>query len=373
MIRKWLIDRMSTRPRLCIFCGVRPRQKNNEHIIPQWLIGLTGDPNRLITLGPFVSQNLLEPGGDILRTFSFDSFAFPSCTECNSHFAELEGLARPRITKLVNAELLSSNDFKIMLDWFDKVRVGLWLGYHYYLDHNYWGISPQYYIRDRIGAADRALAIIRAKNYEPGIRFAGVNTPAFAHFPSCFTLIINEWFLINISNQFIVSQAAGVPYPETIELNADEQLLVTLKQGTGGLSFPLLPLTYDRSGTTIAEAIFPETLPVPGEEEDETFAEDLVFSSGESTSPILIEAQNEISIYPDEASHYWFSKPYYDFYDLIYLNAIDTLGIQNQLIERIPVSESVPPEQKEYLETEFANCIEANLEMMEWLENPENK
>jgi len=48
-------------------------------------------------------------------------------------------------------------------------------------------------------------------------------------------------------------------------------------------------------------------------------------------------------------------------------NAYETLGIQNQLIERIPVSDTTTSEQKDYLETNFANCVDANNKMLKWL------
>jgi hypothetical protein len=36
--------------KFCVFCGKKPQSKNREHIIPQWLIALTGDPNRDVYL-----------------------------------------------------------------------------------------------------------------------------------------------------------------------------------------------------------------------------------------------------------------------------------------------------------------------------------
>ena len=29
--------------KFCVFCGNKPKGKNNEHIIPKWLIEFTGD------------------------------------------------------------------------------------------------------------------------------------------------------------------------------------------------------------------------------------------------------------------------------------------------------------------------------------------
>lgn len=37
--------------KFCVFCGSKPESKNKEHILPQWLLKLTGDPNREIFLG----------------------------------------------------------------------------------------------------------------------------------------------------------------------------------------------------------------------------------------------------------------------------------------------------------------------------------
>ena len=35
----------------CIFCGKVPETKTKEHVIPQWLINMTGDPKRNLHLG----------------------------------------------------------------------------------------------------------------------------------------------------------------------------------------------------------------------------------------------------------------------------------------------------------------------------------
>ena len=37
--------------KICVFCGLQPHSKNKEHIIPQWLIKMTGEPNRQANFG----------------------------------------------------------------------------------------------------------------------------------------------------------------------------------------------------------------------------------------------------------------------------------------------------------------------------------
>jgi hypothetical protein len=36
--------------KVCVFCGEKPTNKTKEHIIPEWLIELTGDINRDFTI-----------------------------------------------------------------------------------------------------------------------------------------------------------------------------------------------------------------------------------------------------------------------------------------------------------------------------------
>jgi hypothetical protein len=37
--------------KICVFCGEKPKSRNSEHVIPQWLIELTGNPKRIASFG----------------------------------------------------------------------------------------------------------------------------------------------------------------------------------------------------------------------------------------------------------------------------------------------------------------------------------
>ena len=58
--------------RFCVFCGAKPNKKSREHIIPQWLIELTGDPQRQAVFGPFLDERTREL---TYRNFAFDQLA----------------------------------------------------------------------------------------------------------------------------------------------------------------------------------------------------------------------------------------------------------------------------------------------------------
>ncbi|WP_455289434.1 hypothetical protein [Vibrio parahaemolyticus] len=35
----------------CVFCGEEPQNKNKEHVLPQWLLKMTGAPKRVVNFG----------------------------------------------------------------------------------------------------------------------------------------------------------------------------------------------------------------------------------------------------------------------------------------------------------------------------------
>jgi hypothetical protein len=108
----------------CVFCGENPQSKNKEHILPQWLLRLTGDPNREALLGADF-QHYIRTGELKQRKFAFSSFCFPACESCNTFYAKLEARVKPVIIKTINNQDLEFSEIIDLLDWFDKVRIGL--------------------------------------------------------------------------------------------------------------------------------------------------------------------------------------------------------------------------------------------------------
>ena len=73
--------------KFCIFCGGEPVAKNKEHVLPQWLIELTGNPKRLAGFG-------IDLFSSKQRKYSLNQFQFPACKDCNNEFSSLEGKAK---------------------------------------------------------------------------------------------------------------------------------------------------------------------------------------------------------------------------------------------------------------------------------------
>ena len=61
--------------------------------------------------------------------FDWSSLVFPSCKRCNDKYSRLENQVKELVIRLVAREPIKVVQYLPVLDWFDKVRIGLWLGY----------------------------------------------------------------------------------------------------------------------------------------------------------------------------------------------------------------------------------------------------
>lgn len=233
----------------CIFCGERPLSKTKEHVLPRWLLKITGDPKRAL--------NIEFTGGSRdteIRGIPFDALHFPACSDCNNVFNKTEEKARVVVEKILQRTSLSAIDFDVLLRWLDKIRIGLWLGF-LSLSKNPFNISPRFHITKRISTKDRAVIIYRADDQEKGLAFHGANTPSFHHMPSCFTLIINDFYLFNISTEFLFARRLGFPYPSN-SFYKPEGLNAYIVAGRERIMHPPVRLPFSEGGTEIYQTMF---------------------------------------------------------------------------------------------------------------------
>lgn len=238
----------------CVFCGKPPTEKNKEHVIPQWLIRMTGDPNRIVNLG--FSKNFKT--GWKQRAFAFDQLTFPACESCNERFSTLEGIAKTCMERVLAQQAIAAEDLSDFLDWFDKVRVGLWLGFNQ-LDKNYAEVTPNFHIDSRIGQADRVLLVEKTDFGPDKIRLTvgGVDTYSFAMTPSVFRLTVNGYFFTNLSYSFLVSRRLGFPYPSAMYFLPDrEEMFCEMQAGRNRLMRPVVPQLAGLAGIVLFQPMF---------------------------------------------------------------------------------------------------------------------
>lgn len=317
--------------KVCVFCGKKPIKKNHEHVIPNWLIQITGEPKRSATFGPFWDSKNRD---FVLKEFAFDQFKFPSCEQCNNTFSSIEIRAKSILSTLLNNGNLSANDFSHLLSWFDKVRVGLWLAY-LYLSKNVLGIDPRFYITNRIDLTDRLLVICRSDYVGKRVIFMGANVPAFQYLPCCFTLIVNEFFLFNIARDSIISRQFGLPYVKREYFTDDTETKFVFAKGRDKIIRPIIRKRITPGNTQIFQ-------PMLTRKEYKNIIDEYVDTShiysicSEDTGigKIFIDNGSSFLEYPNEPTMDWLPRKIHDNSELVKDTWSQTLEFQIYLLNR---------------------------------------
>jgi hypothetical protein len=172
---------------------------------------MTGDPRRIVTFG----QNFDKDKARI--RYSWSNFVAPACDQCNNKYAELETRVKPSIEALLRREPLPVSAYVEILDWLDKVRIGIWLTRHMIENHPR-EITPHFHISARIGEKDRMVAVYPFDSENKDINLFGSDSLIFSDMPCCFGLRINDLLLLNISSDFFCSRGCGLPHPQSMRV-----------------------------------------------------------------------------------------------------------------------------------------------------------
>lgn len=243
--------------KFCIFCGKQPVAKTKEHVLPRWLIELTGSPTRPLNLGLI--------GVDSPPKMDFNSFVFPACENCNAQFSKLETSAKPVVEKLLTAQEISPEDANVLLDWLDKIRIGVWLA-NLLMSKNPLDIRPTYHITWRVRKFDRCVLIYSSSNTRSGLIAVADNSPAFQVMPSCFTLRVNHLLFFNVSNMMLLAARLGLPFVSSSRYDTRaEQLHIEIAAGYRKRKFPLLRTRLERPALDLYQPILAPSEPIfPG-------------------------------------------------------------------------------------------------------------
>lgn len=322
----------------CIFCGKSIISKSLEHVIPQWLIKHTGDPDRKVPIGiDWNTGKLIE--------YSFNALKFPACDSCNSNFSNLESRTKEIIIKILDEQPLLNEQFSILLGWFDKVRIGLWLG-SLLLNKNIFGVAPNFYINSRIDIADRMLLIYKTSDRQKGIQFIGVGTPFFGYCPTCFGLVINQFYFINISTDFLFSRRLGLPYPPKKSLTDEGKIACDFVEGKKRILFPLIKKHFDKTCSEIYQPIIrPELI------HEEIYNNDYVTNYFDihfsSLGKILINYHNTVVDYSKVSGKQWIPEKVHERNILSKLVSKEVISFQDWLTDDMPSPDGLTLENKQ--------------------------
>jgi len=239
----------------CIFCGEPPQQKNKEHILPKWLLKLTGFDQKEASIGSdFVT------GKEFI--FNILNFTMPACTKCNTNFAKTEAVVKPAMEKLLIDDFIDLAELTLLLDWFDKIRLGLQIAV-LYLNNKNFELEPRHYINRRVGLKDRSLSITNTYDGSTTLAWTGVNTHAFLRSPNCFAIKINHLIFVNCSLDFLLSEKLGYPYPKwQVDNPFTGKTDMLLVSGTRKLAKTIYQTPLYPPNVLVCQAIFKEALAI---------------------------------------------------------------------------------------------------------------
>lgn len=325
--------------KFCVFCGNAPDSKNKEHVIPKWLLRITGDSSRPVFLGTKWNTATLER-----RSFNLDSFTLPSCTQCNHRFAALEEAASRVVALLLHKRPVGAVDFDIFLDWLDKVRTGLWLAW-IYLNDNYQKITPAFHIARRIAAKDRLLVLYNIVDEgQKEIAWFSTDTPVFHLMPSCFGFLINNLAIVNASQLFLLSERVGFPYSRSRYFRDDGGVSLDMQPGKEKIELPLVDRKFRAGGTQLFQPIAAHRALHPHGKQlthadvafdcDYVRAHSLDHAAGKGL--IFRREKNGVVRYPDAPSLEWLPKQRFSRSELI----VDIALMSGEYLEELFLSEA---------------------------------
>ncbi len=214
----------------CVFCGavLAKSKRTKEHVLPMWLLRMTGDPNREFRLG-----SDLRTGKEWIRAAS--SITFPACGPCNEKYGKsLEAQANKTVRAIQDGKSISVSNAYRLLDWLDKIRIGLWLGL--LILQNEGDIRPKFSIDTRRGRKDRiAIIAVDPDDRAQRLTFGGTDNSLFRQTQCGLYLRINNIRILSISADFLLTQETGLPH-------GDNQYLVEGRPGFVGSE--LVPGNY---------------------------------------------------------------------------------------------------------------------------------
>lgn len=354
---------MSTR--VCVFCGKPPSQKSREHVLPQWLLGLTGSPSRKAFLGREWARPDIRQ-----RVYSFDSFTFPACEPCNTAFSDLESEAKRVVMALLELRPVSCADLVVLLDWLDKVRVGVWLGF-LYLNRQIDAVDPQFHIGSRIGTADRLVVIYRSEEKFEGIGLGGTESPIFRAMPSCFNLCINHLHFVSASAPMLFSERFGLPHAVDRRLVKDrEGFVADIAPGRGSPSFPLIPFRIAPGGTAVYQPIIPrqDSRGDYAALYDNDFVRASCADDASGRGHVFMVDGEKLIRYPPTAVPLWIPAP------LTQLEAFSETSLMSgewldAMYADVPSTADLTPQQAEFIRDSVASTRALHALMMEHLRN----
>ncbi|QJB40179.1 hypothetical protein HF324_20875 [Chitinophaga oryzae] len=243
-------------------------------------------------------------------------------------------MTKPVVSKILEKKPINEIEINTLLDWLDKIRIGLWLGS--LLLEKTDDFERNFHIKQRMGASDRLVAISFINDLELGINYTGTGFLTFRASPSCFTLCINNITLFNFSKEFCFSKRLGLPAPsKKLFIPGDNRILSELEPGNNRVMLPIIRVPFWVKSIKLYQSIIN---PIEGEISDKL--------KTQYYSEIIQDKKSKIFIENDFTGESHFLKEILSFdlineysrADIFNRIALQTIRFQNYSIEKLAPS-----------------------------------
>jgi hypothetical protein len=270
---------------------------------------------------------------------------------------------------LLELRAVTCGDLDVLLDWLDKVRVGVWLGM-LSLNRLAGAIEPQFHIAARISAADRLVVIYRDREALNGIGLSGVESPIFRAMPSCFSLTINHLHLLNASAPMLLAERLGLPYVVNRQMVRDrEGFTGDLVDGYGAPRFPLLPYRIASGGVALYQPIIPsqEARGPVAHYYDKEFVRASCANYATGRGHVFFVEGGRLVPYPSTESGLWMPPTPVSKLEALSETALMSGEWLDAMYAEIPSTSNLTPEQANFVKDGVAGVRALHAKMMEHL------
>ena len=258
--------------------------------------------------------------------------------------------------------MVSASELHVLMDWFDKVRIGIWLGM-IYLNKNYRGIIPQFHIADRISQKDRMLIIFESDERDQGIGLSGCDTPLFHKMPSVCQVVINHLHFVTVSSDFLLARRFGWPYASkkrSVDIHTDgfEAVIV---HGTNRIQPPIIKELPLVEGCAIFQPIahqdlIKHNLELFFEFYANKFLIEASLDPNRGIGRIFVDNMDPIP-YPENSADLWMPRTSYPKKLLMQQVGLWVATLQRELFLDIPDYSHFPKEDRKIRQAEIKGAI----------------
>jgi hypothetical protein len=188
------------------------------------------------------------------------------------------------------------------------------------------------------------------------VSFVGADSLIFQAMPSCLYLVINHLHFFNVSSDWLFSARLGLPSRATHSFRSDGTQEITLAQGTGAVTLPLMELASRAGASEFYQPMIPRRM-LSGDLGylegfyDNAYVRSMCSNYDEGKGKIFQLRGDRLEEYPTAPSTHWFPASTSNRNELggeLGLQAIDWQGAL--YMNPPPAMDQLPPEMRQRIE-----------------------